>query len=214
MQPVRVYEHPGFERSPRVGIPPEPFRSAEQAWFWTMAALQARQEGGRRPGGSGPPRPCVPDDVVRCLDGLYRCKRIELCHARVLRTWGERGHRPDPHRSVERLEARLWAEAMTLLEWPLRVRGIVVVERYASPPPARDEGVLFSSSSESGFGPQGGPGSATAAGAAGVPYRRIPRPNPFPPGESGKNSELGKKAVDRSGRPILKLTRSTGEVSP
>jgi hypothetical protein len=127
MHPVRAYVHPGFERSPRKGIPVEPFRSAEQAWFWTMAALRARHEGGSNPAGRGVPRPCEPDDVVRCLDGLYRRKRIDISHARVLRAFGERGYAPDPRRAAERSEARLWAEAMSLLEWPLRVRGIVVV---------------------------------------------------------------------------------------
>ena len=127
MQSVRAYTHPGFERNPRKGIPQEPFRNAEQAWFWTMAALLARHEGGGRPRGSGVPRPCEPDDVVRCLDGLYRRKRIDLAHARVLRVWGERGVSPDRDRGAERDEARLWREAITLLEWPLRVRGIVVL---------------------------------------------------------------------------------------
>ncbi len=92
-----------------------------------MAALIARHEGGSRPGGRGVPRPCDPDDVVRCLDGLYRRKRNDISHARVLRAWGERGFPPDGHRAAERIEARLWQEAMALLEWPLRVRGIVVV---------------------------------------------------------------------------------------
>jgi hypothetical protein len=96
MQPIRAYAHPGFERKP-LGIPPEPFRSAEQAWFWTMAALLARHEGGSNPGGRG-----------------------------VLRAWGERGVSPDGRHAAERAEARLWSEAMALLEWPLRVRGIVV----------------------------------------------------------------------------------------
>jgi len=126
MQPVRAYAHPGFDRRLMTGLPPEPFRSAEQAWFWTIAALIARHEGGSRPGGRGVPRPCDPDDVVRCLDGLYRRKRIDISHARVLRTWGERGMAPDGRRATERDAARLWQEAMALLEWPLRVRGIVV----------------------------------------------------------------------------------------
>jgi hypothetical protein len=125
MQSVRAYTHPGFERTPHLGMPPEPFRSTEQAWFWTMAALLARHEGGSRPGGRGVPRPCEPDDIVRCLDGLYRRKRIDLAHARVLRIWGERGVPPDANRAAERLEAQLWTEAIALLEWPLRVRGIV-----------------------------------------------------------------------------------------
>jgi hypothetical protein len=127
MHPVRAYVHPGFERRSLSGIAPEPFRSAAQAWFWTMAALTARHEGTGRPGGAGVPRPCEPDDVVICLDGLYRRKRIDLSHARVLRAWGERGIAPDGRFPAERMEARLWREAMDVLEWPLRVRGIVVL---------------------------------------------------------------------------------------
>jgi hypothetical protein len=126
MRPIRVYVHPGYEKKSLSGILPEPFRNAEQAWFWTMAALVARREGTNRPSGAGVPRPCEPDDVVRCLDGLYRRKRIDLSHARALSAWGERGMPPDWRSATERREARLWTEAMRLLEWPLRVRGIVV----------------------------------------------------------------------------------------
>ena len=122
---ARAFPHPGEpERKPRPAAAAEPFRSAEQAWLWTMAALLARHAGASRPGG-GTPRPCEPDDVILCLDGLYRRKRIDLAHARVLRAWGERGMAPDARLPAERREARLWAEAMELLDWPLRVRGIV-----------------------------------------------------------------------------------------
>ena len=126
MLPVRAYVHPGLERKPANGRPVEPFRSAEQAWFWTMAALTARHEGTSRPSGAGAPRPCDPDDVVRCLDLLYQRRRIDLSHARVLRAWGERGVAPDARYPAERAEARLWQEALERLEWPLRVRGIIV----------------------------------------------------------------------------------------
>ena len=57
----------------------EPFRSAEEAWFWTMAALMARREGARYTANRGRlARPCEPDDVVKCLDALYRRRRIDL----------------------------------------------------------------------------------------------------------------------------------------
>jgi hypothetical protein len=102
----------------------EPFRDAEQAWFWTMGALAARRDGGGR-GSAGVPRPCDPDDVVKCLDGLYRQRRIDLVHARILRIWGERQTAPNPAYAGERTDARLWREAMDRLEWPLRVKGIV-----------------------------------------------------------------------------------------
>ena len=126
MQLARPYTHPGYDHREKLRVPPQPFRNVEEAWFWTMGALQARREGANSPRGRGAPRPCEPDDIVRCLDGLYRRKRIDLGHARVLRTWGERGIPPRRHHAAEHAEARLWEEAMALLEWPLRVRGIVV----------------------------------------------------------------------------------------
>jgi hypothetical protein len=106
--------------------PTQAFASAEEAWFWTMAALTARREGARIVAGRGlVSRPCEPDDVVKVLDRLYRQRRIELAHARIMRLWGERGVAPDPSAPRERGDWRLWREAMTRLEWPLRVKGIV-----------------------------------------------------------------------------------------
>ena len=104
----------------------EPFASAEEAWFWTMAALVARRDGARILAGQGlVARPCEPDDVVKCLDRLYRQRRIELAHARILRRWGERGTAPDPRHPGERGDWRLWREAMSRLDWPLRMKGII-----------------------------------------------------------------------------------------
>ena len=104
----------------------EPFRNAEEAWFWTMAALGARREGARFANRLGKVcRPCEPDDVVKCLDALYRRRRIDLTHVRVLRVWGERRSAPDPSCVAERTDFRLWREALDALEWPLRVKGIV-----------------------------------------------------------------------------------------
>jgi len=104
----------------------EPFATAEAAWFWTMTALIARQDGARIVAGRGSVvRPCEPDDVVKCLDRLYRQRRIDLNHGRVLRRWGERGVSPNPHFATERADAGLWREAMNRLEWPLRIKGIV-----------------------------------------------------------------------------------------
>lgn len=104
----------------------EPFRSAEEAWLWTMAALVARRDGARVAAGRGEKvRPCEPDDVIKCLDRLYRQRRIDLVHARVMRAWGERGCAPDPRYPTERLDAVQWREAMNRMEWPLRVKGIV-----------------------------------------------------------------------------------------
>ncbi len=104
----------------------QPFRSAEEAWLWTMAALRARRDGARYTANRGlASRPCEPDDVIRCLDALYRRRRIDLVHARILRIWGERQTRPNPTYATEKCDFRLWAEALERLEWPLRVKGIV-----------------------------------------------------------------------------------------
>jgi len=104
----------------------EPFTSAEEAWFWTMAALTARRDGARLSAGRGAVvRPCEPDDVVKCLDRLYRQRRIELHHARIMRIWGERGTAPNPRFPAERGESRIWREAMGRLDFPLRQKGIV-----------------------------------------------------------------------------------------
>jgi hypothetical protein len=63
--------------------------------------------------------------VVKCLDRLYRHRRIDLTHARILRIWGERGTAPDARYPSEKHDWRLWREALDRLEWPLRVKGIV-----------------------------------------------------------------------------------------
>jgi hypothetical protein len=92
-----------------------------------MAALAARRDGARHPTNKGRlPRPCEPDDVIKCLDNLYRQRRIDLIHARILRIWGERQIAPSPSILAERNDSRVWTEAMERLDWPLRVKGIVV----------------------------------------------------------------------------------------
>jgi hypothetical protein len=102
---------------------PEPFRDAEEAWLWTMAALKARRDGARFTANQGKlPRPCEPDDVIKCLDRLYRQRRVDLAHARVLRIWGDRQSAPNPAFPRERCDWKLWREAMDRLEWPLRVK--------------------------------------------------------------------------------------------
>lgn len=124
----------------------EPFRSADEAWFWTMAALTARRDGARVVAGAGRAlRPCDPDDVVKCLDRLYRQRRIDLVHARIMRLWGERGMAPDPACLAERNDWRIWSEAMQRLEWPLRIKGIVAGSSLGEtaevvPLPRRGEG--------------------------------------------------------------------------
>jgi hypothetical protein len=92
-----------------------------------MAALIARREGARYTAGKGlVRRPCDPDDVVKCLDGLYRQRRIDLAHARILRIWGERQIAPSREVAVEQHDHWLWMQALERLGWPLRVKGIII----------------------------------------------------------------------------------------
>ena len=99
------------------------FASAQDAWFWTMAALRARRDG-TGGGGQGVARPCDPDDILLCLDRLYTSRRIDSSHAVVLRIWGERQLPPAPGRQAPD-ECRLWQEAMDCLAPALRAKGIV-----------------------------------------------------------------------------------------
>jgi hypothetical protein len=103
---------------------PMSFETAEAAWFWAAAALRARREGAR-PVSGGPLRPCTPDDIVLCLERLYRAREIGPMHARVLRRWGDAGFAPDPKRWGDRGDVRLWREAMARLQPMLVRRGIV-----------------------------------------------------------------------------------------
>lgn len=133
---MTIAARPCYASVARCASVTEPFLTAEEAWFWTMAALVARRDGARIVSGAGlVRRPCEPDDVIRCLDRLYRHRRIDLQHARILRIWGERQSAPDPRAPRERGDARLWREAMQRLDWPLRNKGIV-----AGPLPAAVEG--------------------------------------------------------------------------
>jgi hypothetical protein len=112
--------------APRHGFAPvqaDKFGSADEAWFWTMAALQARRDGGSS-GRSWRTPPCEPDDILRCLQRLYHANRIEAAHAQVLQMWGRRQMAPDGgHRGSG--ERQLWREAMDQLAPMLRAKGIV-----------------------------------------------------------------------------------------
>lgn len=107
---------------------PEPFPSAEEAWLWTVACLAARH------GDCAPPplRACRPEDVLLCLDRLYRRRWVQLVHVRIMRLWGERGRAPNPAHARERCDWRFWREAMDRLEWPLRQCGIVAGPRVSA----------------------------------------------------------------------------------
>jgi len=103
----------------RAGPDNVPFRSAEQAWFWTMGALLRRRDGGGV-GGDGR-KICTPDDIVTVLDELFRDKRISPSQVQVLRYYGEKHVPPAPRTE----HAALWRDAMVKLQAALERRDIV-----------------------------------------------------------------------------------------
>ncbi len=90
--------------------------------MWTIKALAAEAEGKQR---AGPVAICAPAEVVKCLDTLYRRRRIDLRHVRILRIWGHRGRAPDAANPMEKADWKLWREALDRLDWPLRSLGII-----------------------------------------------------------------------------------------
>lgn len=103
-----------------------PFESVEEAWFWFIAAQQARVDGARFIAGQGPvARPCEPLDILKVLDRLHRNRRLIMDHLLVLRHYGRRMLPPDPRRVKEVRAHKLWCEALDRLEQPLQRKGIV-----------------------------------------------------------------------------------------
>ena len=108
-----------------------PFDTAEDSWFWAVSALDARRNGVRSRQAGVATRPCDPDDVVKCLDRLYRQRRIDLVHAAVLHRWGMQSYAPRESVPSERADAILWREAMDRLGAALRAKGDVVQREKA-----------------------------------------------------------------------------------
>lgn len=97
-----------------------PFTSVESAWFSTIRDMQSAPIRAL----SEPARRRV-DAVIKCLDTLYRNRRIEMLHVRIMRIWGARGVAPNPARQRENSDWRIWQEAMDRLDAALRAKGIV-----------------------------------------------------------------------------------------
>jgi hypothetical protein len=103
-----------------------PFRDAEEAWFWFMAAQSARNDGARVIAGAALyPRPCEPLDILKVVDRLYRGRRLVRDHLLVLRHYGRRHMPPDMRRLKEQRAHELWTEALTRIESVLESKGIV-----------------------------------------------------------------------------------------
>lgn len=103
-----------------------PFDSAEEAWFWSLQAEDAKAAGARVVAGRGlVQRPCEPADVMRAVDRLYRSRALLRDHLHVLAHYGRRLSAPDPERFREQRAHGLWGEAFDRLTPILRDKGIV-----------------------------------------------------------------------------------------
>lgn len=104
----------------------QPFASAEEAWFWFSTAYQARLDGATiRAGLADVPRPCEPLDIIRLVDRLYRQRLLLLEHMKVLIDYGKKRMVPDGRRQGEARHEYLWRQAMEVLEFNFRRKGIV-----------------------------------------------------------------------------------------
>lgn len=102
-----------------------PFASVEEAWFATMDFLRVGGDIASRQAAKARFGAFEPDDVVKCLDRLYRRNEISLRHASTLRIWGEKGIAPNPSVRSEQNDARLWQDAMNKLGPMMQIRGII-----------------------------------------------------------------------------------------
>ncbi len=113
------------------------FDNAEEAWFWFIQAQEARNEGAQISAGASLfHRPCEPSDILKCVDRLYRHRRLMMDHLLVLRYYGKRRLSPDPRRIKEVRAFGLWKEALERLE-PILVRKGIVRPKLSLPRPGR-----------------------------------------------------------------------------
>ena len=104
---------------------PQPFRTAEEAWFWYVRAQRARRDGQRFDGPGALARPCSADDVYLAALRLVRGGTLRLWHLRTLLAFGFQDRPPDARVSAEERDARLWDEALDRLTTVLRQKGII-----------------------------------------------------------------------------------------
>ncbi len=103
-----------------------PFLDAEEAWFWFIAAQEARVDGARFSAGQSLyPRPCEPLDILKVLDNLHRQRRLQRDHLLVLRHYGRRHLPPDRYRVKETRAYHLWHEALDRIGAVLEQKGII-----------------------------------------------------------------------------------------
>lgn len=115
-----------FTPRPQDAVVGEPFACAEEAWFWSVQAYDARAAGARFGAALGlVPRPCEPLDVLQVVDRLYRQRRLIRDHLCVLVHYGRRLIAPSPDRTREARASTLWREALAQIGPALRTKGIV-----------------------------------------------------------------------------------------
>jgi len=103
-----------------------PFESAQEAWFWFIAAQDAKNDEARFVAGAGLyKRPCEPIDILKILDRLHRNRRLQRDHLLVLRHYGRRNMAPDRFREKEKRAHDIWVEALERLEEVMIAKGIV-----------------------------------------------------------------------------------------
>lgn len=104
----------------------EPFDSVEEAWFWFVSANEARNAGARYVAGIGKAiRPCEPADMIMILQRLYRNRKLDINHLRVLKHYGGRGYAPDKDFYKEKRAWFIWKEAINKLRPALEQKNIV-----------------------------------------------------------------------------------------
>lgn len=126
-----------FTPKPQTDVKTTPFDNAEEAWLWFILAQEARNEGARITAGAGLyNRPCEPMDILQCMNGLHRNRRLLMDHLLVLRYYGKRQLPPDPTRIREVRAFALWKEALERME-PVLVRKGIVRPKLTLPQPGR-----------------------------------------------------------------------------
>lgn len=111
----------------------QPFLDAEEAWFWFIAAQEARNDGARFSAGQSVyNRPCEPLDILKILDRLHRQRRLLRDHLLVLRHYGRRHMAPDPRRIKEVRAYKLWHEAFERMGPIMEKKGIIEIREPAN----------------------------------------------------------------------------------
>jgi len=102
------------------------FSTAEEAWFWFMRSEKARAERAKcEKWDNISEKPCLPDDVYRCVAQLYRQDILFYLHLEVMGEYGYLDRYPDTEDDLEAVDWIIWVDAFDTLEPYLIAKGIV-----------------------------------------------------------------------------------------